>query len=98
MKIFMVEILLPETFTPEFFKLIPRQQEAIAKQFKEGKITSYSLNEDRSKLWTTALANDEQGVMDLLAEWPMIHYMRPTIHGLFFHETAQVALPSISLN
>lgn len=94
----MVEIELPETFTPEFFSLIPNQQATIAQQFSEGKVSSYTLNEERSKLWTMIVAKDEEGVMDVLAEWPMIHFMRPTIHGLFFHQSSQVALPSFSLN
>lgn len=94
----MVEILLPETFTVEFYQLIPSQQATIAKQFSEGKVISYTLNEERTLLWTMVLAEDEQGVMDVLAEWPMIQFMRPTIHGLFFHQTADIALPSVSLN
>lgn len=98
MKLFMVELALPSEFTAEFMDLIPAQRKRVADQFQEGKLHSYSLNDERSKLWALVAAEDQQGVMDVLAEWPMIRWMVPTIHGLFFHEAAQVALPSVSMN
>lgn len=98
MNLYMVEVDLPLEFTPEFMALIPAQQKMVAKQFQAGTIRSYTLNARRTKLWAMMAAENEDGIRDALDEWPMIGFMSPEIHGLFFHETAQVALPAISMN
>ncbi|AXE20891.1 hypothetical protein DR864_25705 [Runella rosea] len=96
---FMVEFILPEETTEEFIAKIPRQRLKINKLMEKGKITSYSLASDRSKLWCVIKAENDIEVMEIIAEFPLIGYMQATISELMFNNTATaVKLPLYSLN
>lgn len=95
---FMVDINLPEYPTEEFFALIPKQRAKINQLMSEGVITSYTLSEDRLKLWVMVNADTETEVMDVLASFPMLKFMRFQIHSLMFHQAIAFRFPAISLN
>ncbi|MCU0393545.1 MAG: hypothetical protein MUE81_20715 [Thermoflexibacter sp.] len=95
---FMVDIQLPPNPTEEFFALIPRQRAKINALMSEGVITSYTLSEDRLKLWVLVNAESETEVMDVLASFPMLKFMRFEIHSLMFHQMIAFRFPAISLN
>ncbi len=96
---FMVEFTLPDEMTEEFVAKIPRQRLKINQLMEKGKISAYSLATDRSKLWCIIKAENEFEVMRIVAEFPLIDFMNPTIHELMFHNTATaVKLPLYSLN
>ena len=94
---FMVEFDLPDTFNEEFLALIPKQRAAVNQLLIDGKLKSYSLAMDRSKLWAVAVANSEFEVMELLAQLPLSDFMTPTISELMFYNASEVML-QFSLN
>lgn len=98
MKEYMVTCDLPESFSPDFIETIPKQRQKINELFKAGKLTSYSLALDRSKLWTVVLGETEEEVMEVLATFPLIDYLRVDIHQLAFNDRARIVLPAMSLN
>jgi len=95
---FMVEFKLPETLTEEFISLIPEQRATINSLMDAGVIMCYTLNLDRSKLWTVIVAKSDTAVMDVLAQFPLISFMKPEISELTFHHQSSLVMPSISLN
>jgi muconolactone delta-isomerase len=94
----MVEIKLPEILTEEFISLIPEQRMKINSLMDAGVILCYTLNQERSRLWTVIVAKSDLAVMDILAQFPMISYMKPEINELTFHHQSSLVMPSISLN
>jgi hypothetical protein len=95
---FMVEFKLPEVLTEEFISLIPEQRTKVNGLMDAGVILCYTLNVDRTKLWTVIVAKSEMAVMDVLAQFPLITYMKPEISELTFHHQSSLVMPSISLN
>lgn len=96
---FMVEFVLPEEMTEEFVAKIPRQRLKINQLMETGKITSYSLASDRTKLWCVIKAKNEIDVLEIISQFPLIDFMEPTISELMFNNTATaVKLPMFSLN
>jgi hypothetical protein len=95
---FMVEIKLPEVLTEEFISLIPEQRSKINSLMDAGVILCYTLNLERSKLWTVIVAKSDVAVMDILAQFPMIGFMNAEINELTFHHQSSLVMPSISLN
>lgn len=95
---YLVDIDFPEAPDDEFISLIPSQRTLINTHMHSGIVTSYSLSADRSKLWVTIVAENEQEVGDILGTFPLIGYMVYSIHKLAFHNTAQYSMPPLSLN
>lgn len=95
---YMVEIDLPEVLNASFMAKIPAQRDCINDLMYEGRIVNYALAMDRGKLWLTAVAKDEQDIMDMLATFPLINYMKPSIHELLFQQHAHEMIMHISLN
>lgn len=94
----MVSIQLPKEPTHEFFSLIPRQRAKVDELMDEGKILHYSLSLDRSQLWVTIVARTETVAMDILASFPMIHFMKPEISELAFYNSVSTELPKLIMN
>jgi len=95
---YMVNIDLPKEVNFEFISLIPHQRALVNKMMQEGTILSYALSSDRTKLWTTVLAESEDEVITIISKFPLIEYMRFEISELMFHQSVNLALPHISLN
>ena len=94
----MVEFKLPQILTEEFITLIPEQRARINSLMDAGVIMCYTLDLDRTKLWTVIVAKSETSVMDILAQFPLISFMKPEISELTFHHQSSLVMPSISLN
>lgn len=94
----MIIIKLPHQMTEDFIRLIPKQRSHINKLMDKGKIVHYSLSMDRSTVWVTMQAVSEQEVMDILATFPLIAYMKPVIHELAFHNAVSNELPKLIMN
>ena len=95
---YMVEFSLPMALTEEFITRIPEQRAKINSLMDAGVVMCYTLNLERTKLWTVIVANSETAVMDLLAQLPLISFMKATINELTFHHQSSLVMPSISLN
>ncbi len=96
-KTFMIEFDLPEEPTEEFFSLIPRQRYVINNLMSDGKIKSYSLAIDRSRLWVIAEAESEFEVLEIISDMPLSPYMEPLVSELMFHNSYESIVP-FSLN
>lgn len=93
----MVEFAVPFPLTAEFVSLIPRQRESVDKLFTAGKMLSYSLSLDRTKLWAILIASEEAELIRLLDTLPMTPYMDYNYSELMFHNSVYL-LPAMSLN
>lgn len=95
---FMVTIKLPEYFTPEYVALIPKQRAMIVELLAKGKISSFSLNRDRSHAWMVATSKDEDSLMRMLERFPMHDYFSYEFNELIMHDTEFMGLPKLALN
>ncbi|MCB0572606.1 MAG: hypothetical protein KDC66_22720 [Phaeodactylibacter sp.] len=93
----MVEFELPDTFSEEFMALIPRQRYVVNTMLAEGRLKSYSLSMDRSRLWVVLLAESEFEALETIAQMPLSDLMEPSISELMFHNSAD-AVMHFSLN
>ena len=96
-KTFMVEFDLPEVIDEEFMALVPKQRYVINSMLAEGRIQSYALAIDRSKLWAIMRGESEFEILETISQMPLSEYMTPNISQLMFHNTAD-ALMHFSLN
>ncbi len=95
---YMVEFELPEVINDEFISMIPQQRATINNLMNRGIITTYTLAQNRGKLWVTMVATDKKHVKDIIHTFPLIDYMIPEITELMFHESVSYRFPSFSLN
>jgi len=95
---FMVEFDLPAEMNHEFMQKKPAQRLNVNELMESGKILSYSLSADRQKLWCILRVESELEVMEVIADFPLIKYMAPTINELMFHNMVAARIPLFSLN
>ncbi len=95
---YMITIKLPNEITEDFVRLIPKQRKHIDRLMDQGKIAQYSLSMDRSIVWVTMQALSEREVMDILASFPLIGYMKPEIQELAFFNSVSNELPKLIMN
>lgn len=95
---FMVEFDLPAEMNEEFMRKIPAQRMKVDEMMGNGTMLSYSLSADRQKLWCILKVESELEVMEMIADFPLINYMRPTINELMFHNMVAARIPLFSLN
>ena len=91
-KLFMAEFQLPTVLTEAFVRLIPKQREFVTFMLAEGKIKSYSLAMDRSRLWVVFAAETEFEVMEIIDQFPLADYMTPQLSELAFHNAQDLVL------
>jgi muconolactone delta-isomerase len=96
--IFLVHIRLPEVFTTTLWSLIPKQRERINKLLEERVVLNYSLDMDRKNVWAFIEGHSENEVMDVLATFPIIKYVKIDIHELAFYDSAPIGLPELIMN
>jgi hypothetical protein len=95
---FMVDIELRDAQSEEFIELIPAQRAMVNDLLYDGKISSYCVSLDRSKVWILMSAEDEDFVIDTLSCFPLIQFMDCVISELLFYNSAQLHISQISLN
>ncbi len=95
---YMVDFKLPSILSEEFMDLVPYQRLAVNKLFEEGKIVSYALSLENSRLWGIFVANSELQVMDVLSDLPLTPFMTVEISLLTFYNDAKTQVPKFSLN
>ena len=94
---YMVEFEVPQPLTEDLLDMIPEQREAIDRLFTSGKLLSYSLSADRSRLWAVILAESESELMLYIDRLPMTPFMDYDYNELMFYNTVAI-MPSMSLN
>ncbi len=95
---YMVDFQLPDNITTEFMDLVPYQRMVVNKLFEEGKIVSYALSLENSKLWGIFSANSELEVMDIISDLPLTPFMKVDICLLTFYNDSKTSTPKFSLN
>lgn len=95
---FQVHITLPDVFTRRFAALIPQQRERVNQLLEERTILNYALDMERSQLWVTMQAKDQETVMDILATFPIIKDVKVDIFELAFFDSAPMGLPELIMN
>lgn len=99
MKQFMINIDLPEYFDDKFLSKIPAQRKQISHLMNQNIIQSYSLSEEKDKVWIIVNAENEKDVKQALYTLPLIDWMSFHIHPLTLHQKAiKIQVPSFSLN
>jgi len=59
---------------------------------------SYALSMDRLRLWCVVKAQSELEALAVIAEFPLIDSMEPTITELMFNNVVSMRMPLFSLN
>jgi hypothetical protein len=95
---FQIHITLPEIFTPRFAALIPQQRERVNQLLEDRIILNYALDMDRSQLWVTIQAKNQEAVMDILSTFPIIKEVKVDIFELAFFDSAPIGLPELIMN
>ncbi|MFK8100910.1 MAG: muconolactone Delta-isomerase family protein [Saprospiraceae bacterium] len=95
---FMVEFELPVPLTPELLSLVPEHRMAVNRLLTSGKIKSYSLAADYSKIWAIFVGKSEFEVMESISMLPLSEYMVPRVDSLAFHNEAFELATPISYN
>jgi hypothetical protein len=95
---YMIDIELPQPITEEFAGLIPSQRAMVNVLMGEGKIASYSLSMDRSRLWVIVNAESAEGARGIIASFPIIPFIKFRMHELAFHNSVRFLRPQFSLN
>lgn len=99
MKHFLAEIYLEEIPTYAFYDVIPRHRAFISDLLNRGVITSYSVANNRGKIWITFMGHNTQDVDTWITQFPILQFIGDyKINELLFHDSAYAGLPAISLN
>ena len=93
----MVEFEVPQPITEDILSLIPDQREAIDMMFSEGKLLSYTVASDRTRVWAVMLAESESELIMNIDELPLTPYMDYDYSELMFYNTVHL-MPAMSLN
>lgn len=98
MTTYMFELALPE-FSEEILRQIPAHRETINSLFTEGKLLSYSVAQDRSKIWCVVSADNREEAMEIVGILPLQEFFTGVeCIPLLFHNVVPASLPGISLN
>ena len=97
LKQFMVIFDLPSPLSEEMLDLIPEQKTAMDELFTSGKLLSYTVALDRSKLWAIFLAEEESELISYIDHFQMTSYMDFDYKEIMFHNTVHL-MPTMSLN
>jgi len=96
--VYLAHIILPDVFNQHFYELIPQQRKQINSLLEKGIVMSYSLDMERKNVWVFMEAENERGVMNVLSTFPIITFVKVSIHELAFYDAAHKALPDLILN
>lgn len=94
----MAAFTLSDTLSEEFMKLVPFQRLVVDRLLSEGKLVTYALSMEESRLWAVFKANSEMEVLDMIADFPLAKFMKVKVSVLNFYNTTNPAMPSFSLN
>lgn len=94
----MIEFRLPVKMSEEFTSKIPLQRLKVNEMMEDGRLVSYALSIDRQTLWCIVKSETELDAMEIIAEFPLIDYMKPTITELMFNNVVSMRIPLFSLN
>ena len=82
----MVEFELPEVIAKEFLDKIPQQRQTVETLIEQGVVKSYSLAQNRSRLWMVVSAQTEFEALRVIGKLPLSRFMIPSIAPLLSHD------------
>lgn len=95
---FLLNSELMAATSEEFMQLIPSQRAYIDDLIVEGKVTSYAVSLDKTKLWAVIVADTELEAINIITRFPIFDHMQYELHELLFHNAAHDLVSHISLN
>lgn len=98
MNTYMLEIALPPYLTDDFIGMVSEQQMEVEQLLTEGRIKSFSLALDRSKLWVVIEAVNEGEVLKVVELFPILKKSKVHIQELAFYQRQLGEIPHFSLN
>jgi len=94
---YMADINLPK-LSKELIALIPRQICIINRLMQSGKLSTYTLSMDRTKLWVMIRADNENEAINVLRTFPFYPYIDFYIYKLALNNIIPSLAPRLSLN
>lgn len=94
---YMVVFVIPTPLPDHMFDMIPAQREEVDNLFSAGRLLTYTLSLDKSKLWAVFLAGSESELLRYIDMLPLSQYVEYDYQELMFHQSLKL-LPSMSLN
>jgi len=96
-KQYMVEFEILFQSDKEFLALIPQQRQEVNQLFQDGVLMSYSLNQERTRLWAIFHVDNESKLLSIIDNLPLTRFMDYEYEELMFHNSLHM-IPTISLN
>jgi len=90
--------LPPKPFNDLFVSLIPEQRRVVNDLLQEGKILSYSLSLENSKLWAVFSVHSETELLELITSLPLTDFLLVHINELTFFQSANPFASTFSVN
>jgi len=97
LKQYIVEFDILDPYDPVLYAGIPDQRQVVNDLFTSGKLVTYTLTMDRSKLWAIFVVSAESELINLIDRLPLSQYMDYQYKELMFHQSIRL-LPTMSLN
>lgn len=94
----MVDFTMPTLMTDEFVGKIPEQRALVNRLFEEGRLLTYALSLEASKLWAVFTAETEADLLELVSTMPLTPYMQMRVSELTFYNAAHPFIPAFSVN
>lgn len=94
---YMIEFDIPLPLADELLDMVPDQRESLDQLFSSGKLLSYTVAADKSKVWAVMMAESESELLSYIDELPMTPYMDYDYYELMFYNTVHF-MPAMSLN
>jgi len=98
MSFFMAEVWLPQALSDEFYALIPRHRKMVNDLIERGIVNSYTVDENRTKIWILFSASEESEVLAHLKNLPIFRFVKVEIFKLFIADGDIFRLPKVNLN
>ncbi len=95
---FIVEIFLPKIQDDHFFKLIPAHRKMVDELIDNGVISSYCVNNSRTKVWIIFNCENETVVKNYLRKLPIYNKVNCEIHDLLIADGEVFRFPKLNLN
>jgi muconolactone delta-isomerase len=96
--VFMVEIKLPSEIDTNFMLKIPKHRAFINVLINQGKIQSYTINEERTKGWIIFNTETVTEAETLIQQLPLYEFITYKIHTILVHDSEIFRFPKMHMN
>jgi muconolactone delta-isomerase len=96
--VFMVEIKLPEEIDENFMRKIPSHRAFINLLINQGKIQSYTINENRTKGWIIFNSENKAETERLIEQLPIYEFITFKINSILIHDSEIFRFPKMNMN